>query len=159
MKKIYLALIIIALIILDQISKISIESYFTEGSELVIIPGFFNLVLVYNKGVAFGMMSNWEDSTRQMILIIIGILASIMITWMYFKEYANSKIGSFCLSIIVAGAIGNVIDRIRIGKVVDFLDFYIKGNHWPAFNFADSYICIGVAILMFVKTSPKKELK
>ncbi len=153
MKKNLLALIIIVLIILDQASKLSIENYFQLGEDLSIIPGFFNLVLVYNKGVAFGMMANWDDSTRQMLLIGIGLLASIMIVWMYLKEYRNSQVGSLCLSLIVAGAFGNIIDRIRIGKVVDFLDFYISGNHWPAFNFADSYICVGVVILMFVKTA------
>lgn len=153
MKKYLLVLIIFVLIILDQASKLAIESYFELGDDLAIIPGFFNLVLVYNKGVAFGMMATWDDNTRQMLLVGIGLLASAMIVWMYLKEYRNSQLGSFCLSLIVAGAIGNIIDRIRIGKVVDFLDFFIGSSHWPAFNFADSYICVGVVILMFVKTA------
>ncbi len=152
MKKYILLLIIFVLVILDQTSKIMIEDYFAVGEDLSIIPGFFNLVLVYNKGVAFGMMSNWDEATRQLLLVGIGLLASIMIIWMYFKEYRGSKLGSLCLALIVAGALGNIVDRIRIGKVVDFLDFHLAANHWPAFNFADSYICVGVVVLMFVKT-------
>ncbi|MEZ4754930.1 MAG: signal peptidase II [Bdellovibrionota bacterium] len=134
--------------ILDQLSKWIILNSISEGDVVVVIPNFFNIILTYNTGAAFGLFSNLEDGLRQLVLGLSTLLALLVITFLLFKEYKNDLHGKICLSFILGGAIGNLVDRAMLGKVVDFLDFYLLGYHWPAFNLADSAICIGVTILI-----------
>ena len=149
MKKLLFYTFIIALI--DQITKLVVVSIITPHNPIRIIPQFFNLVLTYNKGVAFGFMSDWSEIFRLVVISITSVLAIGILIWMYFSTYRNSQTHCLAIAMILGGALGNIIDRVRIGQVVDFLDFYIAHWHWPAFNFADSCICIGVFILIMVK--------
>lgn len=135
--------------LLDQITKMIIVGSFKDHESKSVIPGFFDLTLVHNKGVAFGLLSDFPSSIRVILLIIIVVLAISLLFHLYFSTYRRDNLGQLAVSIIAGGAAGNIYDRLTIGAVIDFLDFYYKGWRWPAFNLADSAICIGVAILLF----------
>lgn len=148
--------IVAVVVVLDQATKFMILWYLPpEG--FPVIPGFFDLTLAYNKGAAFGMLADLPDGTRQILLALTTILALIAVVFLLWRYYIGSCLGTFALSMVLGGAIGNIIDRVRIGMVVDFLDFYWGLYHYPAFNIADSAICIGVAILFFLKPAGLKD--
>lgn len=140
------ALFVIAL---DQVTKILILRNIEQGHSIEIIPGLFNLVLAYNLGAAFGMLADLQDGVRQLVLAGTTFLALMVVFYFLLFEYAGSRVGRIALAMIFGGALGNIIDRIRLGMVVDFLDLYVGERHWPAFNVADSSICIAVFLLLF----------
>ena len=144
-------LIAALVILLDFLSKAFVLDTLTKGSVIEITP-FFNLVLLMNKGISFSMFS----SLGPWLLTSIAVIISVVIVYFIFIE--KDVFTRTCLSLILGGAIGNIIDRIRFKAVVDFLDFHAFGYHWPAFNVADSCICIGVALLLF-RMIFKKEKK
>jgi signal peptidase II len=144
MKK-YVSLIL-SLVIIDQITKIYIKNTFDLYQTKVIIPGFFNLTFVLNPGAAFGFLAKLDDSYRQIFFLATASIAIILLIYLMIKENEH-KLRLFSYSLILSGAIGNLIDRIYLGSVIDFLDFYIKNYHWPAFNVADSCITVGVFFL------------
>ncbi|MDH4285058.1 MAG: signal peptidase II [Gallionellaceae bacterium] len=133
------------IIIIDQISKLWVSGHFSYG-EVLPVTGFFNLVLAHNKGAAFSMLSDAGGWQRWMFSAI-AIIASIWITWLL-RRHPQQKLFCFALSMILGGALGNLIDRISYGYVVDFLDFHWSGHHFPAFNAADSAITCGAALLL-----------
>ena len=138
-----LASVVIAL---DQLSKFAIVRSIAYGSGIEITP-FFNLVLVHNKGAAFSFLSGASGWQRE---FFIGI-AVIAVGWVVhlLRRYPEQTLFCFALSLILGGAVGNVIDRVWIGAVVDFLDFHAAGHHFPAFNVADSAITCGAAVLIW----------
>lgn len=146
----HLTLLFFLILALDQWSKIEIVKHFTLGETLEIIPGIFNLTLAYNKGAAFGIFAGLGDGIRESVLLITTILAFLLIGYFMRTQAGSSRWAKIGFALIVAGAIGNIIDRLRYGYVIDFLDFYYKSYHWPAFNVADSAICVGVAILVLI---------
>ena len=134
-----------AIVAADQLVKWIFLSTFVPGERLE-VTGFFNLVLVFNKGAAFSFLAGapgWQTP----VLAAVAIAASAVISVLILK---NKNKTLFCsgLALILGGAIGNLIDRLRFGHVVDFLDFYALGWHWPAFNVADSAITLGAAVLI-----------
>jgi signal peptidase II len=145
-QKLYPWLILAALIVLaDQLTKIAIEKVFNYG-DVRPVTSFFNLVLTYNKGAAFSFLANaggWQDE----FLTFVGIGASLFIVYLL-ARHGTQKLFSLALALILGGAIGNVIDRVAYGHVIDFLDFHWRGWHWPAFNLADSAIVCGAALLI-----------
>lgn len=134
------------LIVLDQASKIAITQMFVYG-ESHAVTSFFNLVLVYNKGAAFSFLAS-ESGWQRYFFTTVGIAAALFIIYLL-KKHAGQRLFSWALSLILGGAIGNVIDRILYGHVIDFLDVHIGGWHWPAFNIADSAICIGAVLFIY----------
>ena len=137
----------LALIVLiaDQFTKVLIMGYYRLGDSTP-ITSFFNIVRAHNTGAAFSFLaaaSGWQ----RWFFTAIGIGAALFILWLL-KSHAGQKLFSFALACILGGAIGNVIDRVMHGYVVDFLDFYWRGWHFPAFNIADSAITIGAACLI-----------
>jgi signal peptidase II len=134
------------IVLIDQVTKIAIERAFDYG-DVHPITGFFNLVLTYNKGAAFSFLAS-ASGWQKHFLTIIGIGASLFILYLL-ARHGSQKLFSLALAMILGGAIGNVIDRLAYGHVVDFLDFHVGGWHWPAFNMADSAI-VGGAILLVV---------
>lgn len=144
MKK-YITLII-TLVTMDQITKIYIKNNFELYETKTVIPGFFNITFVLNPGAAFGFLAKLNDSYRQAFFLTVTFIAIILLIYLMFKE-KKYKLRLFSYSIILSGALGNFIDRIYLGSVIDFLDFYIKKYHWPAFNIADSCITVGVFLL------------
>jgi signal peptidase II len=134
------------IILLDQLSKITITRTFQLGEEKF-ITSFFNLVLAYNKGAAFSFLQH-SGGWQRYFFTAIGIGAAIYII-ILLKKHGGQRMFSWALSLILGGAIGNVIDRLMYGHVVDFLDFHWAGlGHFPAFNVADSAICIGAALFI-----------
>ena len=133
-------------ILFDQLSKITISKLFVYGEEKV-ITSFFNLVLAYNRGAAFSFLSN-ESGWQRYFFTAIGIGAALYIVYLL-RKHSGQRLFCWALALILGGAIGNVIDRIAYGHVIDFLDFHWQGlGHFPAFNIADSAICIGAALFV-----------
>lgn len=148
-----LALSFLVVLILDMVTKEYIMNHFPLYHSQVVIPGFFNLVHIQNKGVAFGILGGAAPAWRDIVLILLPIVSLVGILIFAFF-YSEQKIG-ILLSFggVLGGALGNLIDRIRFRAVVDFLDIYWRNYHWPAFNVADTAISIGVffLILSFMK--------
>ena len=132
------------IVVLDQLTKALVLGTFETGQALAVTP-FFNLVLVWNRGVSFGMFGSggafapWLLSGLA-LAVVIGLVA-----WLRRTDQWLTALG---LGLVIGGALGNVIDRIRFGAVVDFLDFHAAGWHWPAFNVADASIVVGAALLL-----------
>ena len=134
-----------AVVLADQITKWAVLANFAYGERLQ-ITGFLNLVLVYNKGAAFSMFadaSGWQTP----LLIVFALVAAGIVGYLIVKN-PHRRLLCLGLALILAGAVGNLIDRLRYGHVVDFLDFHAMGWHWPAFNVADSAITIGAVLLI-----------
>ncbi len=115
---------------------------------------FFNIILVWNNGVSFSMFSN-NTLIGRFLLIALSVIITTYVA-LYLKKEQN-KLNRFALILIIAGAIGNILDRLRYGAVIDFLDFYIGKYHWPAFNLADIYICVGVGLIILNSIISKKK--
>ena len=130
----------------DQISKSLILSYFRLGDGRVVLENYFNIVRVHNPGAAFSFMAS-ADGWQRWLFTAIGLLAAVFITALI-KSNASQKLFSFALAFILGGALGNVLDRVMYGYVVDFLDFYTGDWHFPAFNLADSAITLGAICLL-----------
>ena len=137
----------LALIILlaDQFTKVLIVGFYQHGDSTY-VSSFFNVVRVHNSGAAFSFLAG-ASGWQRWFFTAIGVIAAIAIVWML-KSHAGQKLFSFALACILGGAIGNVIDRVLYGYVVDFLDFHWRGMHFPTFNIADSAITIGAACLI-----------
>ncbi len=133
-------------LLLDQLSKIYIDSTFELHQTLTVVKGFFNITYVRNPGAAFGIFA--DNAIRLPFFIGVSLLAGIGILWYVRKIDRQDSWQHFALGLLFSGAIGNLIDRIRMGEVIDFLDVHWRQYHWPAFNIADSAICVGVAILL-----------
>jgi signal peptidase II len=136
-------------IILDQITKAVIFAFLPLHHSISVLPGFFNLTHIQNPGGAFGFMAQQSLSWRNLIFLFISSLAICIIFYFYKNTPKTHPFLSTGFALIFGGAIGNMIDRIRFGKVIDFLDIYIGSYHWPAFNIADSAISIGLAIFLY----------
>ena len=133
-------------LLLDQWSKIYIDNNFELSQSKRIITNFFHLTYVRNPGAAFGILA--ENAIRIPFFIGISCVATVGILW-YVRQIPREKHWQlFALGLILSGALGNLIDRIRFGEVIDFLDVHWYNYHWPAFNVADSAICVGVTIML-----------
>jgi signal peptidase II len=132
-------------LLLDQLTKITVLKLFYYGESVFVTP-FFNLVLVYNKGAAFSFLADGAGWQRYFFTIV-GIGAAVFIIYLM-RKHPDQKRFCGALSLILGGAIGNVIDRLVYGHVIDFLDFHVAGWHWPAFNIADSAICVGAVLFI-----------
>jgi len=140
---------LVAIVVLDQLTKIIVDQSMPLHQSTPIIDGLFNLTYVRNTGAAFGIFAGSAEIFRRPFLILVSILASVFIIVMM-KRLAEKETGLVIgLSFILGGAIGNLIDRVIYGEVIDFLDFYWRNYHWPAFNIADSFITIGVGIMLY----------
>ena len=144
-----LAVISGLVIIIDQITKILILKNLPLFHSVTIIPGFFNITHIHNPGGAFGFMAHQDSNFRNFLFILLASVAVGIIFYFYKNTNRTHPFLASGFALILGGAIGNLIDRIRFGKVVDFLDFYVHNHHWPAFNVADSAITIGVTIFIF----------
>jgi signal peptidase II len=140
-----------AVLVLDQLTKYWIRQTFALH-EMVDVTPFFNLVFVYNNGAAFSLLANAAGWQRE-LFIAIALGASAWIAWLL-RSHSADVLFCFALSLILGGALGNVIDRLTLGAVVDFLDFHAFGYHWPAFNLADSGISCGAVLLLWDALKP-----
>ena len=133
------------LVVLDQLSKYWVSASFEYGQARQ-VTGFFNLVLAYNKGAAFSLLASAAGWQRGFFIVI--ALVAVVVISVLLARHAGERLFCLSLALILGGAIGNVIDRIALGHVVDFLDFHFAGWHWPAFNLADSAISVGAVLLI-----------
>ena len=148
-KYIKLAIVAGLVVAADQITKTLILYYLPLYHSIPVIPGFFNINHIQNPGGAFGFLANQSPYLRNIIFLSVSFLAVCLILWFYAKTPKTHPALASGFAMIFGGAIGNLIDRIRFGKVVDFLDFYLANLHYPVFNIADSAISIGIAIFAF----------
>ncbi len=151
LKNKYIKLLIFAgvIILFDQLSKALIIRLVPLHQVIPVLKGFFNITHIHNPGGAFGLMANLSPALRSLIFLFISSLAVGLIFYFYKKTPSNYPWLAASFALIFGGAIGNLIDRVRFGTVVDFLDFYVGNLHWPAFNVADSAISAGIAIFVF----------
>jgi len=145
------AVIILLVAVCDQLSKLWILDTFALHDSLIIIPGFFNLTFLRNTGAAFGLFSGHPVWWRQTFFITIALVALVVLFVMQRKLGRQNSWYTTSLALIAGGALGNLIDRIIYGSVVDFLEFYIGKYHWPAFNVADSAITVGVGVFLLTQ--------
>jgi signal peptidase II len=138
----------VLVVIIDQITKLWIISNFAFHEQQNVIPGLFDLVYVTNTGAAFGFLAGSKSWLRQVFFVGVAVVALVVIVYAYGHLKKQGKLFVYSLGLIGGGAIGNLIDRLRFGSVVDFLDFYLGSHHWPAFNVADSAITVGVGLFM-----------
>ena len=136
-------------LLLDQASKLAVSATLKMHEIRPLIHGLLNLTLVHNTGAAFGLLAGHTSILRTIFFLGVSLLAMGVILWMVFRLPQDQKLELFALSLIFGGALGNVIDRARLGEVIDFIDVYYRTYHWPAFNVADSAITIGVILLVF----------
>ena len=134
------------ILLADQYTKILITGSFQLGESKPVIQGLFNLVRAHNTGAAFSFLAS-EAGWQRWLFTAIGVIAAAFIFTML-RSHSTQKLFAFALTFILGGALGNVVDRILYGYVVDFLDFYYRGYHWYAFNVADAAIVTGVALLL-----------
>jgi signal peptidase II len=135
-------------VIIDQLTKLWIMTNLGLHEQQNVISGFFNLVYVTNTGAAFGFLAGSKSWLRQVFFVGVAVVALGVIVYAYGHLKRQGRIFVYALGLIGGGAIGNLIDRLRFGSVVDFLDFYFGSYHWPAFNAADSAITVGVGLFM-----------
>lgn len=139
----------LAVLLLDQLTKIWVQRSIPVWEKgFTVIPGFFDIVHILNRGAAFGFLNRHDIDWQRPFFIVISVLALGLIAALARSKGDDGPFFAYGLGLILGGAVGNLIDRVRLGVVVDFLDFYIGAWHWPAFNVADMGICLGAAGLL-----------
>lgn len=144
-RSILFSIIAAAGLVVDQVTKVYIDRSMRLFDSVTIVENFFNITYVRNRGAAFSFLS--EASWRLPFFIAVSVVASLVILVAFRKLRDDQKLAQVSLAMIFSGAVGNLIDRLRLGEVIDFLDAHWYGHHWPAFNVADSLICVGVFLL------------
>jgi signal peptidase II len=145
----FLLLLSSGVLVLDQASKAVVSSALAMHQVVPIIKGLLNLTRIHNTGVAFGLLAGQASSLRTFLFLAVALAAMGVVLWMVYRLTPDQKVERVALSLIFGGALGNVIDRARLGEVIDFIDVYYRSYHWPAFNVADSAISIGVILLLW----------
>lgn len=152
-----LALVTAVILVFDQATKLYVDARFELYESVPVIKGWFHLTYIRNQGAAFGILSN--SSLRVPFFIAVASIALLVILWYLRSLRADQTLGAFALALIFSGALGNLIDRVRLGEVIDFLDVFWRHHHWPAFNVADSAICVGVALLIWEMWQEERRIK
>lgn len=149
-------LLAVGVFLADRLTKTLIENGLTLHESRPVIPGFFEIVYAKNQGIAFGLFAGSPSAVRTFVLIFLSSLALAGVAVLLWKTDHSAGTLSAGLSLILGGALGNLFDRVQYGSVIDFLDFFVQGYHWPAFNLADSAIVIGGFLLLFYMARGEK---
>ena len=144
----FLAAVALPVAALDQLTKYLVMTSIPLYHEVQVIPGFFQLTHARNPGGAFGFLAGQGLGLRRLLFVFATMGAVIFLFWLFRRIPSTHKWLAAAVSLIIGGAMGNLADRIRFGEVVDFLDFFIKDLHWPAFNLADSAVSVGIGIFL-----------
>jgi signal peptidase II len=162
LKRKYWILILLTpiVVIIDQLTK-TMALNLLESQTITLIPGYFNLVLVKNTGMVFGLLNNMEGAWRMPLLVGVSCVAILIIFHLLRQARPSAFLLPLSLSFILSGAIGNLLDRFRWGYVVDFINMHYHDKHWPTFNIADSAITVGIILLILdtLRTPTEKEDK
>ena len=148
--------LLVAGLALDLASKLLVLHYLPLGGQVPVIPGFFNLVHVHNTGAAFGLLANWGVAFARLFFVGTTALVLAVVGYLWWRLPEDRWQAALGYSLIMVGALGNLVDRVRLGEVVDFLDVYWGRYHWPAFNVADSLVCLGAGVLVWVILTEEK---
>jgi len=162
MKRKYWVLLVICfwIISIDQWTKYVVQQRLALYQKVEVIQGFFSLTHVRNPGGAFGIFGGEKGGLGSWLFVVVSLIAIGSILFLFIKAKESEKTLSLSFSLVLSGAIGNLIDRLRYGEVVDFLDFCLSSYHWPAFNVADSAICIGIGLMVLeLLIRDKKKLR
>jgi signal peptidase II len=141
---------------LDQVSKLLVQAELPLNGQVSIIPGVLNLVHIHNKGAAFGLLSSWGSEFPWLFFMGTTVLVLGVLGYLLWRLSDDQGLATLGYSLILTGALGNLIDRLRLKEVVDFIDVYWRHYHWPAFNVADSLVCIGAGVLVWVIIKDEK---
>ncbi|MFO0774328.1 MAG: signal peptidase II [Nitrospiraceae bacterium] len=143
-----LALLTGAVVMVDQLTKVEVMQSMQLHQSIPIIPGYFNLTYIRNPGAAFGFMAGAGSGVRVIFFAITSLFALGVLCMILMRLPESDWLGQYSIAAILGGAIGNLLDRVRYGEVIDFLDVYVGTYHWPAFNVADAAITVGVVFLI-----------
>jgi signal peptidase II len=138
----------LAVFVLDQVSKLWVARALEPDGSMIVVPGFVNLILSRNTGIVFGILNNLDFAYKAALVTVLSVVALLGVGYFVFQSKEQSALVILSLGLILGGALGNVVDRVRLGYVVDFIDVYYRHHHWHTFNVADSAISVGVAILV-----------
>jgi signal peptidase II len=152
-----LALISLSTVALDQISKVQIMQTMRLHESIPVVSEFFSLTYIRNPGAAFGLLASSGQTFRLVFFGLTSVFALGLLGMIFYRLRQDDWVGQLSIAGILGGAIGNLLDRVRFGEVIDFLDFYVNGYHWPAFNVADAAISVGVFFLILHFALEKKE--
>ncbi len=152
-----LALVAGTVIVADQLTKLSIMQNMRLHESIPIIPNLFSLTYIRNPGAAFGLLAGSSNAFRMLFFGVTSLFALALLGTILVRLPERDWMGQLSIAAILGGAIGNLVDRLRYGEVIDFLDVYIDTYHWPAFNVADSAISVGVVFLIIHFAFEKKE--
>jgi len=143
-----LLLIALVVVALDQITKALAVYYLSAFSKITVIPGLADLILVYNRGAAFGSLASWPHA-HWLLIILTGVALGVA-AWIVLGKAGAQRTVQNCVGLIAGGALGNLMDRLRLGKVIDFVDLHVGELHWPAFNLADAAITVAGVYLAWL---------
>ncbi|MGH9789431.1 MAG: signal peptidase II [Candidatus Acidiferrales bacterium] len=144
-----------AVFLLDQGAKWLVAGSMRIGEVRPVIPGFFSLTHLHNRGAAFGLFADSDSAAVRAVLIGFSLAALALVLYLLWRGVSSRWTG-WGLGLILGGALGNLLDRVRAGQVMDFLDFQLGGYHWPAFNLADSAVVVGALLLMIEVLRPHR---
>jgi len=139
----------VVVLLLDQLTKLAVTSFMALHESIPVIDGFFSLTYVRNTGAAFGLLAGQLASLRVAFFVAVSALAVVVLVWFLRGVPASRRTVIVACGGVLGGALGNMVDRIAFGEVIDFADVYVGSYHWPAFNVADAAITLGVAVLCF----------
>jgi len=164
MKRKYWVLLVVCswVILVDQWTKYIVQQRLYLHRSVEVISGFFNLIHVRNAGGAFGIFGGERGGLGSLLFVVVSLVAIGAILFLFKKVREDEKTLYLSLSLVLSGAVGNLIDRLRYGEVIDFLDFHLFTYHWPAFNIADSAICIGIGLMaleLLIRDQKKRSTK
>ena len=145
-------------VLLDVVTKAYIASTMFVHESFAVIEGFFNITYIRNPGAAFGFLAGASAGFRISFFLLVTIAVMVMILYYILKSDMVDLLETFSLSLILSGALGNMIDRLRFGEVIDFIDVYIGSHHWPAFNVADSAISVGAVMIVLAMLKKKEQV-
>lgn len=138
----------LVIVFCDQMTKLAASHVLELGQSVAVIPGFLRFTLVHNTGMAFGLLSGSDIPFKTFLMTLARVAALSLVTLYALRSPHGERLTRLGPALILGGAFGNIIDGIRLGYVVDFIDVFVRDAHWPAFNIADSCICVGVGLLL-----------
>jgi signal peptidase II len=146
-----------AVIALDRLTKWIVETRVSLADTHIVIPGFFDIVRTQNSGVAFGLFNESSFEWRTTLLVLVSVAAVVVVSAIIWRARQLDPLSLWGFALVLGGAAGNLYDRILSGRVTDFLDFYIRDYHWPAFNVADSALVVGCGLLLVGMVRPQQQ--